>query len=139
MHSEKNKIFSNGKFILRALSAWLISALILTPVAALILQKTAAGSAEAGYTSSALSFLCAFAAGIRALKGENGRIYKALISAAALCILLITAGYIFGKNNISPDSILSIVSFSFSGCLAAALLCSGTPGVRKKVKVHKIG
>ena len=139
MHSEKNKIFSDGKFILRAFSAWLISTLILTPAAALILQKTAAGSAEAGYTSSALSFLCALAAGIWALRGENGKIYKALISAASLCVLLITAGFMFGKKGISPDSVLSIVTFSFSGCIAAALLSSGAAGTGKKVKIHKMG
>ena len=137
MHFGKCRIFSDGKFILRAVSVWFLSAVILTPAAALILLRTPSGCTEAGYASSVLSFLCALTAGISALKGENGIIGKALISAAAICILLITCGYLC-SSSLSPDSILSIVSFSFAGCLSAALICSGGQNNRKKAKIRKV-
>lgn len=113
------------KFLLRGLITWLISALILLTIATTIVSKCNISTASIGYISSGLSFLSAFFAGIFALKGnKSGLIVKGMILSSALTIFLLTIGFIIKGDSMKSAGILSVVSFTFSGCLLGCVMSS---------------
>lgn len=119
--------------ILSALAAWAISALILLCIASLILSKISLGEGAMGYVSSALSFLSAVFAGAAQGRAKSGGIiYPALLTAAVLVTALLTIGFIVEGADLQSSGVLSVVSFTFSGCLLGAVLSGG-----KKSKSHK--
>ncbi len=113
------------KFILRGFIVWALSAIILLLVAAIIISKSSVSSGSIGYVSSAMSFTAAFLAGILSSKGsKSGLIVKGLILSAALTIVLLTLGYLIGGDGMKSSGILSVVSFTFSGCLLGSVMSS---------------
>ena len=119
--------------ILSALAAWAISALILLCIASLILSKISLGEGAMGYVSSALSFLSAVFAGAALGRAKSGGIiYPALLTAAVLVTALLTIGFIVEGADLQSSGVLSVVSFTFSGCLLGAVLSGG-----KKTRSHK--
>lgn len=120
--------------ILSALAAWALSALVLLCVASLILSKLSVGEAAIGYVSSALSFLSAVFAGTAVGRAKNGVvIYPAMLTAAVLVTALLTIGFIVEGSDLQASGVLSVVSFTFTGCLFGAVLSGG-----KKPKNHKM-
>lgn len=114
--------------ILSALAAWAISALVLLCIASLVLSKISLGEG-----SSALSFLSAVFAGAALGRAKSGGIiYPALLTAAVLVTALLTIGFIVEGADLQSSGVLSVVSFTFSGCLLGAVLSGG-----KKSKSHK--
>lgn len=111
------------RFLVRAILAWAASAAILTPLAALILSKSGAGEGTIGYVSSALSFLTACFAGSFAMRHRHaGGLYTGLVTAAVLTVLLLTAGFIAVGADIESSAVLSVVTFTFSGCLVGSVI-----------------
>lgn len=113
------------KFILRGIVAWAVTALALLLISTIVISKCSISSASIGYISSALSFLSAFFAGLFALKGDRrGLLVKGLILAAALTILLLTIGFIIKGDSMKSAGILSVVTFTLSGCLLGCVMSS---------------
>ncbi len=123
----------DSSFLLRAAAAWLLCALILLPAAALVLNASGATERALSMTSSAISFLAAVGAGIAAAKKRRtGVVYTALLSAAVLVTALLTVGFLIAGEKLDPSAVLSLVSFSFAGCLfGAVVLCNPAKKNRK--------
>ncbi len=123
------------RFLLRALAAWAISALFFLLIASLIVSKSSIGAGELGYVSSGISFAAAVCAGHfagRTLKGSG--IYTGLLTAALLSVVLLTVGFLIEGPAIESSGVLSIVTFSFSGCLVGAVFFGGKKGKGKKTR-----
>lgn len=124
---------TDARVILSALAAWAVSALALLCLASFILGKVNAGEGAMGYISSALSFLTAICAGAAVGKSRAGSVvYMALLTAAVLVTALLTIGFMVEGTAIDASGVLSVVSFTFAGCLAGAMLFTG-----KKQKNYK--
>lgn len=122
-----------ARLILSALLVWSVSALALLCVTAFALTKLSAGEGAMGYISSALSFLTAVCAGASVGKHSGGGvIYPALLTAAVLTTALLTIGFIVEGSAIEAAGVLSVVSFTFTGCAFGAVLFGG-----KKRKNYK--
>lgn len=115
--------FSSGGFLLGAATAWGLSAGILLCLTALAAGITKAGETTLAYCSSALSFLTAAAAGLAAARQRKaGGLVTALIAATAIVILLLTLGFLIKGGQLDPSAVLSVVSFTYAGCLVGACL-----------------
>ena len=125
-------------FLLSAAAAWGISAAALVLVGALLLRLLHAGEETLAYVSAAVSFLSAFAAGhAAASKKGGGRLAAGLISGAALCILLLTVGFLISGSSLDASAVLSVASFTAAGALSGALLVrSGKRRQRKTAFAH---
>ena len=121
-----------ARTILSAMLVWAVSALVLLSVTALALTKLSAGEGAIGYISSALSFLTAVCAGASVGRRSSGAIYPALLTAAVLTTALLTIGFIVEGASIQAAGVLSVVSFTFTGCAFGAVLFGGRR--RKKYK-----
>lgn len=120
-------------FLPRALLGWLISAAALLLIAAGIISRAKISSASIGYVSSALSFLTALTAGIIAGQTrQGGALYAGGVTATALVICLLTAGFLMKGQDMEPSGILSVVSFSFAGCLFGSVFFSKRKKPSKK-------
>ena len=136
MDEGKNKKSGELRFLLRGVLSWLLCSLVLLLIFSLIVSKSELSSGALGYISSCISFAAAFAAGFAACRGtESGIIYRALICAGVIIVLSLTLGYITGGHDIRPSGILSVVSFTLSGCLLGGVLSSA---VKKSNKTKKI-
>lgn len=115
-----------ARIILSALLVWAVSALVLLCVTAFALTKLYAGEGAMGYISSALSFLTAVCAGAAVGRSSRGGpIYPALLTAAVLTTALLTIGFIVEGSSIQAAGVLSVVSFTFTGCAFGAVLFGG--------------
>ena len=120
------------RFLLRALLVWLLAALALLPVAAAVVSRTEMGTETIGYVSSALSFLTALCAGAAAAGGRrSGALTTGLLAAAAIAVLLLTTGFLIGGSALEASGVLSVVTFTFSGCLVGSVFFHKRPAKRK--------
>ena len=72
---------------------------------------------------TAISFVAAVGAGLAAAKKRRAKtVYTALLSAAVLTTALLTLGFLIAGEKLDPSAVLSLVSFSFAGCLVGAVL-----------------
>lgn len=117
--------------LLRAFLVWLAAALTGCLLSACAIRAHAVNSSVLGYVSSALSFLCALLAGAFGAAGER-RLPSGLLCGAGLSVLLLTLGFLIAGKNMDPSGILSVLSFTFAGCLSGACLF----GVGKKETKH---
>ena len=118
--------------LLRAALAWTISAALLVLFGALLLSLLHAGEESLAYVSAGVSFLAALAAGLAAGKGGGSRLLTGLICGFALCVLLLTAGFLIKGGSLDASAVLSVTSFTIAGAVSGALLhCS-----RKKKRRH---
>jgi len=115
----------------RGLLAWLAAALILCFLTACVIRAHSVGSEYFGYISAGLSFLCAAFAGAVGSRGE-GRLGAGLLCALLLSIVLLTAGFVIGGGRLDPSGVLSVVSFSFAGCLLGGLVFGGRTTQQKR-------
>ena len=129
MPVNQNTDYSDAGFIASAAAAWMLAALPLLALASFILSRMDIGGGCIGYLSSGLSFLAAFFAGAAAGRVRKaGAVYTAAISAAVIATALLTVGFMIKGASIEASAVLSVVSFTFSGCLCGAVL----PGGKKK-------
>jgi len=123
--------YQDFSFLPAALFVWLLSALVLLVISSVILNEAGCSEKSLGYVSSLLSFGTAAAAGVAAgRKRKAGAFYTALVTAFVLVTALLTAGFLISSDMIEPSAVMSLVSFSFAGCLVGAVLFP----VRKKSK-----
>ena len=117
------KEYYDSSFLISAVVAWLITAFILLIICTVLLSELGCSEQSLGYTSSIISFLSALAAGITASKKrKSGTIYTALLTASVLIIALLTLGFMIDGSALQPSAIMSIISFTFSGCLVGIIL-----------------
>ena len=116
--------------VFRSLLAWAVAALLLCFVSALLIRAFAIPSAQYGYLSSALSFLCALIAGLCGARGSTPG--SVLLGAATLALALLTLGCIIGSRLPEPSAVLSVGCFSFTGFLLGGLLAN-----RKKAETKR--
>ncbi len=128
--------------MLRAVLVWGASAILLLALTSLVLAKASAGSEILGYCSSAISFVCAAAAGFSATQQRRDMpFWQGLTVALVLVILLLTLGFLIKGRDLNPSGILSVVSFTFAGALIGVLAARKGRGKRRKKRggVRKIG
>lgn len=126
---------SDARIILSALAAWAVSAILLLCIASFVLSKLSVGEGAMGYVSSAISFLTAVCAGLSVGRRRSGGVvYPALITGAVLVTALLTIGFIVEGADIEASGVLSVVSFSFAGCLFGAVLFGGKK--QKNYRAH---
>ena len=115
--------YTDPGFILSAMTAWVLAALGALALASFILWSTELGGGCIGYISSALSFLAALFAGAAAGRVRKaGALYTAALAAAAIVTVLLTVGFMIKGASIEASAVISVVSFTFAGCLSGALL-----------------
>ena len=120
------------RFLLKGLAAWAVAALLSLLIASAIVSKTSMGVGPMGYISSALSFLSAFFAGAFAAKARGrGGLYAGALTAAVLCVLLLTVGFLIEGQAMEASGILSVATFSFSGSLAGSVFLGGSKRTKK--------
>lgn len=122
MLGRKNIGAASLRLLLSALLVWLYWAAGLLLFSTLILSRVRTGSAMLGYISSAISFLCAAAAGAYASKRrESKNLTQTAILSGVLTLLLLTIGFLVRGRNMNASGILSVVSFTLTGCLIGGL------------------
>lgn len=133
MFSGEKMKWPEGSVFISAAAAWVLSACVLLIAATLAANLTGMGEQGMGILSSALSFLCAAVSGWAAAKKQRtNRLLTALITAATLVVLLLTIGFLIRGTELNPSSILSLVSFTFTGVLFGALILYGPRASAKK-------
>ena len=137
MLGRKGVLGGSLRVLLRSLLVWTACAAGLLLTASLILSKMGTGSAMLGYVSSAISFVCAVAAGAycKEQQGKNGLV-QSLILAGVLILLLLTLGFLIRGKDMDASGILSVVSFTAAGCLLGGLFFG--KGTRKKRAKHRV-
>jgi hypothetical protein len=137
MLSMKKDEFPDGLFLVRALIAWLLCAAVLLVLAALTANAAKMGEPGIACLSSGVSFLCAAAAGKAAAESKKSNsLGIAAITATALVIFLLTAGFLIRGEDMAPSSVLSLVSFGYAGVLFGSLILykPDRPRSKKTVK-----
>ena len=110
----------------RGLSTWLITALILLLLFSFVISLTATSSRSMAYGSAALSFLAAAAAGSKLrLRQTGARLLADLLVAAIVVAVSLLIGLLLGRNGLSSDSILSVVSFTLAGVVFGSFFAGG--------------
>lgn len=122
---------SSLRSLLRALLVWIIAAITLCFLSACVIRAHCTSSAALGYVSSAISFLCAMLAAAAAGDGER-RLVSGLLCGAGLSLVLLTAGYLIAGKEMDPSGILSVLSFTFAGCLTGSILFGGKKAKTKR-------
>ena len=121
----------DGRSLLRAIAAWVLSAPVFLAMAAFAANVTGAGEMSIGYISSAVSFLSAAAAGYNAMRNQKSAgIAAALITATAIVIMLLSVGFLIKGEEMNASSMISLVSFTYAGILVGAI------GIPKKEKSY---
>lgn len=121
--------------LLTAVPVWLICALLLTTIASLINNRAGLSLRDLGISSSAISFLSAFAAGCACIRvRKSKRLITGLICAGVLIVILLTCGYIISSGLPEQGAVISVTSFTLSGCLFGAVFCPTGAVIRRKTK-----
>ena len=122
-------------FLLKASVAWAGSALVLLLLASLIVSKANMGMGPIGYVSSSVSFLAAVFAGAYAAKErKGGGFYTGFMTAAIISMVLLTVGFIIEGQEIDASGVLSVVTFTFSGCLVGSVFLGGRKNKAKRTQ-----
>ena len=124
----------DGRAAARAAAAWTVSAIVLLIAASAIINASDCGEYIMGYVCSALSFLSAFSAGAAAAgKGGKGTVYIGALTGAVVTTVLLTVGFIVKGAETEASAVLSVVSFTFAGSIAGAVIFGrGNSSKRKR-------
>ena len=129
--------YSDGGFILPAMAAWCAGAIVSLLLAALVLLRFELSGSAVGYLSSSISFLAAFAAGAAAGRiRRTGALYSATVAAAAIVTALLSVGFIIAGPELPSSGVISVVSFTFTGCAAGAVTAGSSGGRRRAWPKH---
>ena len=114
--------------------AWLATAVVFLVLFSFVLSRTMASERMLAWLSSALSFLAACSAGRQAGKIKLNPFLGGLLCAAILVGPLLLCGLLIDQKGLSSDSILSLVSLSFSGALVGSVFLGNSVKKRKNQK-----
>lgn len=126
----------NVRALLRALLMWFVAAVALLAVSAAVLNNVASGSRTLAYIASGISLTASMAATMYAVKNsEKDRMLTAIICAGFISVVLLLLGFVISRHGLSPDGVLSVVMFTFSGSLLGGFFAPvGSKKARKKGK-----
>ena len=100
MHKYLKGEYYDSGFLLSALFAWVLSAVLLLLIASIVMNEIGCSEQSIGYVSSLISFVAALSAGIAAArKRKNGVLYTALLTASVLVTALLTLGFIINGSD----------------------------------------
>ena len=120
-------------FLLKAFKMWCITAALLLLLSSFIVAVYAVGSDKLAYISSAVSFVsAAFAGKSAAVHRKGGTVASGLASACFIVLVLLSIGFLFDSRAVSVSGIISVVSFTFSGCLFGSVILAELIKVRTK-------
>ena len=125
--SETEKKAVRFTYLPRALAAWAVCAVALLLSASVLYASDTASLSSLGYASSLISFLSAIGAGAAASGPKEGRAFRGLLTGLLLSALLLLTGFLV-RGRLEGSAVLSIVSFTLTGCLLGSLL----PAKKKK-------
>jgi len=129
---------SDFRFLISLFYTWFISAVVLLIASSLIISKTSLSSMFLGYTSSAISFLTAASATAIAARKSDNILLISTMSAFALIIILLSIGFTIKGNDMSASGIISVVSFTISGCLVGGVFLGNKSLKRNKKRTVNI-
>lgn len=116
--------FPDVRFVLNAVVTWCISVLLLVVIASLIATLSGISLNAVAYISSALSFISALVAGMRAMRERGkGAIITGAVVGVTITILALTLGFIIDAAKIQADGILSVVTFTIAGAVTGSVFC----------------
>lgn len=127
-------------FIANAAKAWTLTAVPLLLICAFIVSTYSVGSDKLAYISSAISFIsAAFAGKSAAANRKGGTFASGLTTACFVVVLLLSMGFAIDSKAISVSGIISVVSFTFSGCLFGSVVLSELfkAGRKRRVRIKK--
>lgn len=125
------------KALLMSVPVWFVSALLLTSIASLINNRAGLSLRDLGISSSVISFISACAAGCACIRVRKAkRLITGLICSAFLIVMLLTIGYIIAESAPDQNGVISITTFTLSGCLFGAVFCP--TGVIFKRRIKKV-
>jgi len=124
-------------FLVKAAKAWCLTALPLLFLSAFIVSVYSVGSDKLAYISSAISFIAAaFAGRCSAAKRKGGTLVSGLVSSCFIVVLLLSIGFAVDSQCISVSGVISVVSFTFSGCLFGSVILSELLKIKTKKRFY---
>lgn len=112
------------RFVLNAVVVWCVLALLLVAAASLVATVSDISLNTIAYISSALSFISALVAGMRAMRERGkGAIITGAVVGVTITLLALTLGFIIDAAKIQADGILSVVTFTITGAIAGSVFC----------------
>ena len=125
-------------FLIKALSAWLISSLMLCILFSFIVSQTSLDSSYIAYLSSIISLISAIIAGMKAASvKKSSKIYTSIFTAGFLIIFILTTAYLVASGQITTSGLISVISFTFSGVFIGAYIVSSKYYGNKKKRFKK--
>lgn len=123
--------------LLISVPVWLVCALLLTTIASLINNRAGLSLRDLGISSSVISFISACSAGCACIRvRKSKRLITGLICSGLLVILLLTCGYIISGRLPEQGAVISVTTFTLSGCLFGAVFCP--TGIVFKRRIKKV-
>ena len=89
-----------------------------------------------GYVSSVITFFagcCAGGAAIR--KRRKGSLFAGTVSAVAIITFALTLGFLISDGEVMLGGVLSLVSFTITGCLVGSVFFPGKADNKRKLNV----
>ena len=126
----RDRIREVSEFLL----AWLLSAAILVFISAALIELCGISIELIGFFSSAISLLCALAAGTMI----RGKLIRAVISGAAFSLLLIILGWMISGSFEKMNGIVSVIPFTITGTVFGSVLSSGNNKKVNSVNIKKM-
>ena len=137
MRPKINGEYYDSAFLLSACFVWMISATSMLLVASVLLSEFGCTEKSLGYVSSLITFLSAMLAGISAgRKRKLSTLYTSLLTASVLTTALLTIGFMINGRLLVPSSVMSLISFTFTGCMVGVVFFS-VPINRKKHRMKR--
>lgn len=131
MDMEKNR--PDLLFLLKAMLIWLAAAAVLVLFCAALISGFNLSASAVAYFSSAISFLSAMAASIAVTAGNrNKKLKYAFLTGLVLTVTLLMLGFIVEGRELSPDGVLSVISFTMAGAVVGVVLAPSNKGGRTK-------
>lgn len=131
MDMEKNR--PDLLFLLKAMLIWLAAAAVLVLFCAALISGFNLSASSVAYFSSAISFLSAMAASIAVTAGNrNKKLKYAFLTGLVLTVTLLMLGFIVEGRELSPDGVLSVISFTMAGAVVGGVLAPSNKGGRTK-------
>ena len=118
-------------FLKRVWLAWLITCVVLLAVFSFVLSRKEVPERALGWLSSVLSFLAACSAGRQVARMKLNPFVGGLLCALTLVGPLLLCGLLIDQKSLSSDSVLSLVSLSFSGALVGSVFLGKNENKRK--------
>ena len=118
----KNTGDNKGKYIVKGLSAGIISAALLLTVYALMISKSVASSDHAVIAVALINFISAFVSGEFAGTAGEGRAKRGLITGTVYAMIMLLLAAAINIDLIKTSAVVRIIACSIGGALIGSIL-----------------